>query len=73
MGWTYYIPFGIGTAFQDYDRYKEQKAWNADFYANTGRTAKYPMLSGKDEDVARARVWNSAMSAARTVSNVLMM
>lgn len=73
MSWTYYIPFGIGTVFQDYDRYKEQKRWNADFTRNTGRTVKYPMRSGTSEDVALARVWNSTMDAVRTVSSVMRM
>lgn len=71
MGWTYFIPFGIGQAFQDYDRYREQKAWNADFYRNTGRTVRYPLRSGTSDEVALARVWNSSMRAVRSVSSAL--
>lgn len=43
--WMYAVPFGIGKTIHAYDRYKDLRQMQKDYYRNTGRTSKYPTSS----------------------------
>lgn len=45
QAWMYAIPGGVGKAIHAYDRYKDLRQMQRDYYKNTGRTAKYPTSS----------------------------